>query len=260
MPRTIQASTSASRSGLSMDVLVGSTGLIGSVLREHHDFDCRFNSENIHLAPLLKEDIDKLYLACLPAEKWKANQAPMADFDNMYHVLTKMRLWKPREIILYSTIDIYSQTHEYVPNFPEIHGIDYGSVRYIFEMLIRSTFPDSAITIIRLPALFHRRIKKNILFDLLNNNNVEKINANSCYQWYDLNDLWADTEACRNGWQREHQLFPEPIETLEIIDKWFPWARTIVDCGRRIEYSYSPYFSSKETSLKKMEEFINAWN
>lgn len=241
-----------------MDVLVGSTGLIGSVLREHHDFDYRFNSENIHLAPLLKEDIDRLYLACLPAEKWKANQAPMADFDNMYHVLTKIRLLRPKEIILYSTIDVYSQTHEYVPNFPEVDGIDYGITRYIFEMLVTSTFRDSIITIIRLPALFHRRIKKNVLFDLLNNNNVEKINANSAYQWYDLNDLWADTEACQKGWT--HQWFPEPIETLEIIDRWFPWAKTIVDCGPRIEYSYSPYLYTKETSLNKMEAFIDAWN
>lgn len=241
-----------------MDVLVGSTGLIGSVLREYHDFDCRFNSENIHLAPLLKEDIDRLYLACLPAEKWKANQAPAADFDNMYHVLTKIRLLRPKEIILYSTIDVYCQTYKYVENYPEIHDIDYGSVRYIFELLVKATFPEAIITIIRLPALFHKRIKKNILFDLLNKNNVEKINANSCYQWYDLNDLWAHTEACEKG--RVHQWFPEPIETLEIIDKWFAWARKVVDCGARIEYNYAPYSASKEETMKKMEAFINAWN
>lgn len=243
---------------MGMDVLVGSTGLIGSVLREHHDFDCRFNSESIHLAPLLKDDIDKLYLACLPAEKWKANQAPMADFDNMYHVLSKIKLWSPKEIILYSTIDIYGQTYKYVKNFPEVEAIDYGITRYIFEMLIRSTFPDSIVTIIRLPALFHRRIKKNVLFDLLNKNNVEKINANSAYQWYDLNDLWADTETRKRGW--EIQLFPEPIETLEIIDRWFPWAREIVDHGTRIDYYYGPYHEKKEKTLEKMGALIDAWN
>jgi len=258
MPRTIHASTSASRGSLNMDVLVGSTGLIGSVLREHHEFDCRFNSENIHLAPLLREDIDRLYLACLPAEKWRANQAPMADFDNMYYVLSKIKLWRPKEIILYSTIDIYSQTCKYVQNFPEIHGIDYGATRYIFEMLVRGTFANSIITIIRLPALFHKRIKKNALFDLLNRNNVERINANSAYQWYDLNDLWADTEACRKG--EEHQWFPEPIETLAIINKWFPWAKKVVDCGKRVEYNYGPYSASKEEAMEKMGALIDAWN
>ena len=89
-------------------------------------------------------------------------------------------------------------------------------------------------------------------------NNVEKVNANSCYQWYDLNDLWADTEACEKG--RNHQWFSAPIETLEVIDKWFPWARTEVDCGARIEYNYGPYFISKENIMSKMEAFINAWN
>jgi hypothetical protein len=243
---------------LNMDVLVGSTGLIGSVLQDHHKFDALFNSENIHLAPLLKEDIDRLYLACLPAEKWKANQAPMADFDNMYQVVTHLRQWKPEEIILYSTIDVYSQTYKYVKNFPEVEAIDYGITRYIFEMLIRSSFPDSIVTIIRLPALFHKRIKKNVLFDLLNKNNVEKINANSAYQWYDLNDLWADTEARKKGW--EIQLFPEPIETLEIIDRWFPWAREIVDHGKRIDYYYGPYHEKKEKTLEKMGALIDDWN
>ena len=258
MQSTIHASTSACRGSLSMDVLVGSTGLIGGVLQEHHAFDHCFNSCNIHEAPLLKGNIDRLYLACLPAEKWKANQAPIDDFNNMNYVLAKIRLWRPREIILYSTIDIYGQTGKYIENFPEVHGIDYGATRYIFELLIKASFPESVITIIRLPALFHKRIKKNILFDLLSKHNVEKINANSCYQWYDLNDLWRDTEARTQG--RWHQWFPAPIETLDIIDSFFPWARAIVDCGPRIEYSYGPYFASKEDTMKKMESFINDWN
>ena len=164
MQSTIHASTSACRGSLSMDVLVGSTGLIGGVLQEHHAFDHCFNSSNIHEAPLLKGNIDRLYLACLPAEKWKANRAPIDDFNNMNYVLAKIRLWRPREIILYSTIDIYSQSGKYIENFPEVHGIDYGATRYIFELLIKASFPESVITIIRLPALFHKRIKKNILF------------------------------------------------------------------------------------------------
>lgn len=258
MQSTIHASTGARRGSLSMDVLVGSTGLIGGVLQEHHAFDWCFNSSNIHEAPLLKGDIDRLYLACLPAAKWKANQAPMDDFNNMYHVLTKIRLWRPREIILYSTIDIYGQSGKYIENFPELHGIDYGATRYVFELLIKASFSESVITIIRLPALFHKSIKKNILFDLLSKHDVEKINANSCYQWYDLKDLWSDTEARNPGcW---HQWFSAPIETLEIIDAFFPWARTVVDCACRIEYNYGPYFTNKEDTMKKMENFVHDWN
>ena len=248
MQRKILQTTSACCTSLSMDVLVGNTGLIGGILCKHHKFDECFNSSNIHLAPLHKLAIDKLYLACLPAEKWKANQSPMADFDNMYHVLTKIRLWKPREIILYSTIDIYGESH----------SINYGTNRYIFELLIKSTFPDAIVTIIRLPALFHKDIKKNVLFDLLSKNNVEKINANSSYQWYDLNDLWRDTSACQKG--TEHQWFSAPIDTWEIINKWFPWASAIVTWGPRIDYNLTPYFTSKEETMKKMGVFINDWN
>lgn len=257
MQRKILQTTSACRAGLSMDVLVGNTGLIGGILCKHHKFDECFNSSNIHLAPLRKSAISKLYLACLPAEKWKANQSPMADFDNMYHVLSKIRLWSPREIILYSTIDVYGESRG-IKNQPEVYNINYGCNRYIFELLIKSTFPDATITIIRLPALFHKDIKKNVLFDLLNKNNVEKINVNSSYQWYDLNDLWKDTNACQRG--AEHQWFSAPIDTLEIVNKWFPWASKIVTWGPRIDYNLTPYFTNKEETMKKMGALINDWN
>jgi hypothetical protein len=240
-----------------MDVLVGSTGLIGQVLREAHEFGACFHSKNIHEAPLLKEPIERLYLACMPAEKWKANAAPLDDFDNMNSIIQNIRHFpSPAEVIVYSTIDVHGQTAYYTDGTPEIFAIDYGTNRYIFEMLVKATFRDSVVTIIRLPALFHRLIKKNILFDLLTNNNVEKINANSAYQWYCLDDLWKDTKKAISG--ATNEFYTAPIETREIIERFFPDAK--VGSGLRIEYSIPPYKDDKAKIMKKMEAFINAWN
>lgn len=229
-----------------MDVLIGSTGLIGGILQEHQQFNHLYNSSNLYRASLLNGTIDKLYLACLPAEKWKANQNPARDFFNMQEIAATIRPWEVKEIILYSTIDIYKHS---------FGNLDYGRVRRIFELLVKAMFPNSAVKIIRLPALFHKRIKKNVLFDLLNDNNVDQINGNSAYQWYDLNDLWQDTLAIEEA--GIYDLFSEPIETQEILDRFFPEAK--VSYSSRIDYHCGSYKYGKEEMLAKMEAFINAY-
>ena len=229
-----------------MQMLIGDTGLIGSILQEHQSFNHSYNSSNLHRATLFNGTIDKLYLACLPAQKWRANLDPAADFFNMQEIAATIRDWEVKEIILYSTIDIYKHS---------FGSLDYGRVRRMFELLVKAMFPNSTVKIIRLPALFHKRIKKNILFDLLNDNEIEKINGNSAYQWYDLNDLWQDTLAINEG--GIYDLFSEPIETQEILDRFFPTAK--VSYGSRIDYHCGSYKYRKEEMLAKMEAFINAY-
>jgi hypothetical protein len=56
-------------------------------------------------------------------------------------------------------------------------------------------------------------------------------------------------------------LFPHPIETLEIIDKFFPNAP--IASGDRISYDYrtmtteSGYWLSTDEVMQEMEAFIN---
>ena len=66
--------------------------------------------------------------------------------------------------------------------------------------------------------MFNNKIKKNILFDLMNNNNVESINRSSYFQWYNLDNLHkfilktCDMERC------VFNVFTEPLRSLEIIE------------------------------------------
>lgn len=237
-----------------MDVLVGSTGLIGSVLQDHHCFDHCYSSRTIHRARLLRGTIDKLYLACLPAEKWKANQDPLRDFANMQLVIEDIKHWQCKEVILYSTIDVFSDEED-VFKLPKIDKINYGTTRRMFELLVQEAFKNAKVKIIRLPALFHNYIRKNILFDLLNNNELHNVNIDTAFQWYDLNDLWADTEAAKE--EGYHNWFSEPVETKEIIERFFPRAK--VGIGPRFQYNLGPYFATKEDIMKKMGVFIYAY-
>jgi len=229
-----------------MDVLIGDTGLIGGVLQEAHCFQQTFNSSNLQQASLSQYDIDALHLACLPAQKWKANLYPVDDFFNMQKVVQRLRGCKAKEVVLYSTIDVYKRSE---------NRLDYGTVRHLFELLIAELFADSVVKIVRLPALFHSSFKKNALYDLLNNHEIEKINGNSAYQWYSLDDLWGDVKALEES--GTYDLFSATIETSELIDRFFPGVQ--VGYGERIEYQCGTIKYSKDEMLSKMEAFINAY-
>ncbi len=246
-----------------MKVLVGDTGLIGSVLQQSANFDATFNSSNIHELPEIANmpgQVDELYLACLPATKWLVNQDPAKDFNNILSIVDVLTQVWATKVILISTIDIY-QSDDCGGNescWTHFGPLSYGSNRLLFETLVQDTLAFNTC-IVRLPAVFHPLIKKNILFDLLNDHNVDQINGNSAYQWYPLKRLWRDIQEVKGN--EVINLFPPPIETLEIIDKFFPNAE--ISSGERISYDYrtmatkSGYWLSKEEVMDEMEAFID---
>lgn len=255
-----------------MKLLIGNTGLIGTTLKDNIEFDYEFNSKNIH--ELLNLDIDfskaDLYLCCLPATKWLVNQDPTKDFNNLIDIISILSKKEYKNIILYSTIDVYQNApiHSDESYIPKTDTLNYGNNRYIFEQLVNKTLKYKNLLILRLPALFGKHIKKNILFDLLNNNEIHKINYNSKYQWYNLDDLVKDTNNCLKITNRFLiiNLFPEPIETSEII-KLFKLDKSHIDTNsKEIIYDYKVcsveegYIENKHTILKSIEKFIFDYN
>jgi hypothetical protein len=73
-----------------------------------------------------------------------------------------------------------------------------------------------------LPALFGEGLKKNVIFDLLHGHQTEKINPLSAYQWYPLRRLASDIERIRACDIDLINLFPEPVQTAEILHAFFP--------------------------------------
>ena len=208
-----------------MKVLVGSSGLVGTSLQRQIKFDLLFNSKNINTFSEIVQNNSELYLSCLPAAKWQVNQNIWKDIQNIKNIVDVISTKRYSTIYLFSTIDVYCESpaesdENYIPSFSKL---SYGANRYFFELLISSVVEKSKLKIIRLPALYNKYLKKNIIFDLLNNNNVHMINTNSSYQWLDLdttlnvmNDLILN-----NPNDSIFNLFPPPIETAFII-KYFP--------------------------------------
>lgn len=246
-----------------MKLLIGNTGLVGQTIQKFEKFDEYFNSKNIELIKNIKKDGDELFLTCLPATKWLVNKNLKQDIDNIYKIIELLSGPQYSKIILISTIDVYNDSPLFVDETysPNVSKLSYGNNRYLFELLVREFIKTDDLKIFRLPALFNNLIKKNILYDLINDNNVNLINKNSIFQWYNLDNLSNDI----NKYSQENpnevifNLFTEPIFTEDIINM-FPKHINKVQNGPELIYNYQTkfggYINKKSNVLKEINKFV----
>ena len=171
--------------------LAGYTGFVGGNLFKKGNFNYLFNSKNIENLPNFS--IDNLYFCAVGAEKWRINKEPKKDLEQINQQLNLLRKSKFERLILISTIDVYSRRdgiNELCEETHYMNDISYGGNRRYFEKILLDEFKD--VKIIRLPALFGDGLKKNIIFDLLQENMLKNINLNSTFQWYFLGNLFDD--------------------------------------------------------------------
>jgi hypothetical protein len=206
-----------------MDALVGHSGFVGSNLLTQHDFEACFNSRNIET--ISGRHFGTLVFSGAQAKKWWANQNPEQDWQGIQRALDAMAGVTAERVILISTIDVV----------PQIKGADesldctsqpthaYGENRLRLEQAMRARF--GKVMTVRLPALSGAGLRKNILYDLVHDNMVDKIDPASRFQFYDLHRLWGDVEtASRAGLDLVH-LVTEPLPTADIVARFFPGAK-----------------------------------
>lgn len=199
-----------------MNALVGYTGFVGLNLQQFYKFDYFYNSKNFSDAK--NKEFDTVFFCGIPAVKWYANKYPEKDYNTIENIKNIINNIKAKKFILISTIDVYENVdngndEDYKINYEKNHT--YGKNRFLFEEYIKKKFDN--YNIIRLPGLFGKGLKKNIIFDLINNNNVNNIKVNSSFQWYYLNWLKKDIDLILKNNIKECNLFTEPIDTIEVI-------------------------------------------
>lgn len=149
-----------------MNALVGYTGFVGSNIYDTGSFDYAFNSGNIEEAYGLKPDL--LIYAGMRAEKYLANSAPEKDMELVIQAEENISCIDPKKLVLISTIDIFKVPKD-VDEESEVDTVNlhpYGYNRYQLELWVRKNYPNA--TIIRLPGLFGKNIKKNFIYDYIN--------------------------------------------------------------------------------------------
>ena len=214
--------------------LIGYTGFVGGFLAGLERFDLLVHRANIDL--LRRRSLDRLVCAGLPAAKWIANREPDADRANMLLLCNTLRTVTARSFVLISTIDVYPCTQgadeeldcDGASNHP------YGRHRLEFEQFVRDRFPHALI--LRLPALFGPGLRKNVLFDLMMGNQLEKVNPASTFQWYPLERLPGDIERAQRRELSLANLFTEPLATSAIIDRCFPDVQVGAEAQPAVHY------------------------
>ncbi len=250
--------------------LIGYTGFVGSNLDRQHRFTHRYNSKNI--GKIEGKEFDLVVCAGVNAIKWQANKDPKRDWDSIENLLFHLNKTTAKRFILISTVDVYPQTsgvNEDSPIDPESNHA-YGRHRYLVEEFVRRNFPVRSV--IRLPGLFGRGLKKNVIFDLLNDNCLEMINEKSSFQYYPLDRLWHDLVAVADQELELVNFATEPIATREIIDSFFSGKFEEVgkEAGKEAHYDIltkyagrfggrGNYMIDRGTVMASLEKFVSGY-
>jgi nucleoside-diphosphate-sugar epimerase len=196
------------------DALIGYTGFVGGNIAAKHQFTDQYNTKNIQ--DIDGREYDLVVSAATYAEMWKINQDPEGDLAQINSLIERLKQVKTKRFVLISTVGIYKSPNGADEDTPiELDGLlPYGVNRYRLEQFVRDNFEDSLI--VRLPGLFGQGLKKNVIFDLLNNNMIEKIHHAGVYQYYNLANLWEDINTALDNNLQLINLATEPIRTDEV--------------------------------------------
>lgn len=200
--------------------LIGYTGFVGSNLRAQGAYSDLFNSQNYH--GLQGQYYDEVVCAGISAVKWLANQSPENDWAGIESLLEVLKTVETKRFVLISTIDVYPDPSKPLDESAELEALPnhpYGRHRLAVEQFVSERFPLHSI--VRLPALFGPNLKKNALFDLLNDNETHKINPASSFQWYPITRIEQDLETVKVANLKIVNLFTEPTLTERIVEELF---------------------------------------
>lgn len=247
--------------------LIGHTGFVGGNLLHQAEFDALYNSRNI------AEIDDKVYshtvISAAQAKKWWANQNPQEDWSGIERLLSRLAHLKSKRVTLISTIDVLGSTAGLTErDTPDMQAVTaYGLHRLKLEQEVRSMFDQ--VLVVRLPGLFGLGLKKNVIFDLLQQNALQNINPRSSYQYYNLDGLWRHIQiAWTQGLELVH-LFPAPISTQELIEAFFPGCNVGSSAAAEAHYNHQTvygslfggderYVSDKATVMQQLGHFIRS--
>lgn len=193
--------------------LIGYTGFVGSNLAAQYHFDDLYNTSNIK--DIEGKSYDLVVSAGARAEKWRINQEPERDRAEIDDLISHLQTVTAGQFVLISTVDVYMTPIDVDEDSSiDLAGLHpYGMNRYHLEQFVRKNFDG---LILRLPGLFGDGLKKNVIFDLLNDNNIDRIHHAGSFQYYNLNYLWKDIQLGIANNIKLLNLATEPVRTDEI--------------------------------------------
>ncbi|MFN9001915.1 MAG: pyridine nucleotide transhydrogenase [Holosporales bacterium] len=201
------------------NALIGFSGFVGTTLLKQAHFTATFRSTNIQ--DIENREFDVVVCAGAPAQKWIANRDPEDDLKKINSLINHLRTIKCRVFILISTVDVFKNPIGVdEATLVEEEGLHpYGLHRRFLEKFVEQHF--SRHLIVRLPGLVGPGLRKNVIFDFLNNNNLNAIESRAVFQFYPMVNLWYDIQTALEASLTLVHLTAEPISVAEVSLKGF---------------------------------------
>jgi nucleoside-diphosphate-sugar epimerase len=198
--------------------LFGYSGFVGSTLLRQRAFTHRYRSSDIGDADGMT--FDEVVCAAAPAQKWKANKDPEGDLACLHGLMEHLGTLTCKRFLLISTVDVFPSPVDVNEDRPTgEHPEAYGGNRRLLEKFVQQRFDN--VYVVRLPGLVGPGLRKNIIFDFQNNNNVSQIDSRASYQFYPMVNLWADLQTMLRHRIRLLHLTAEPVTVREIAEECF---------------------------------------
>lgn len=201
------------------NALIGYTGFVGSSLMRQFQFESLFRSTNIK--DIQGGSFETVVCAGAPGQKWIANLDPKEDIKKIEYLIANLKNISCKTFILISTVDVFKIPIEVDENsiVDEADLSAYGLHRRLLEKFIENHFPNHLI--IRLPGLIGQGLKKNVIYDFLNNNNLHLIESRGVFQFYPMDNLWTDIQTALKADLHLVHLTAEPISVADVSLKGF---------------------------------------
>ncbi len=223
--------------------LIGHSGFVGTTLKKQTGFSHTYRSNDIH--KIEGKAFDYIVCAGAPAQKWKANKNPLEDRKSISKLMNHLRTVICEKFILISTVDVFRKPQGVDENSnvdeSELHA--YGLHRRELEKFVERQF--SSALIIRLPGLVGPGLRKNIIFDFLNHNNLSKIDCRDQFQFYPMVNLWSDIKIALDNKLKVVHLTSEPISVKEVASLCFNKGFDLVQNRDPARYDFRTIFSDR---------------
>jgi len=202
-----------------INALIGYSGFVGSTLLKQAPFDALYRSTNI--GEIEGIAFDTVVCAGAPAQKWIANREPEADLQKIEGLIAHLETIYCSIFILISTVDVLKSPIGVDEDTPVdetgLHA--YGLHRRLLEKFVESHFQNYLI--VRLPGLVGPGLRKNVIFDFLNNNNLQAIESRGVFQFYPMVNLWSDIQVALKAGLKLVHLTAEPVSVAKISKQGF---------------------------------------
>ncbi|CAB3673393.1 hypothetical protein LMG3458_01220 [Achromobacter deleyi] len=201
------------------NALIGFSGFVGSTLRKQADFKELYRSTNIH--EIDKGQFDLVVCAGAPAQKWIANKDPADDLKKIEALIGHLKTIQCNTFVLISTVDVFKHPQG-VDESSTIDETDlhaYGSHRRLLEKFVEQHF--SKYLIVRLPGLVGPGLRKNVIFDFLNDNNLQAVESRGVFQFYPMVNLWYDIKTALQAGLSLIHLTAAPLSVADIASEGF---------------------------------------